>query len=101
MLAALHKELAQAVVAQLVVRVVVGHLAELGDAVLQLTHGGFLQLFSGGSQSRARTTRPCEPPLNGTTSALPGPPAGRSRSRSCSSARRSRSAPPCTCRASS
>ncbi len=40
MLLGFHQQLAEPVVAQLVVRIVVGHLAELGDAILQkLTHG--------------------------------------------------------------
>jgi len=42
-LAGLGEQLAQAVVAQLVLRVVGGHLAELLDAVLQLAHARLLR----------------------------------------------------------
>ena len=36
----LHEELAEAIVAQLVVRVVAGHLAKLGDALFEGSHCG-------------------------------------------------------------
>src|SRR5262249_7269976 len=39
MLAGFHEQLTEPIMAQLVVRIVIGHLAELGDALLQVIHG--------------------------------------------------------------